>query len=267
MEQVQAFMSSRLLQIHLDYMVKLYDVPKLAVACMSDRIRDEGPTEEGKASLQEWRDSMASIFGNDLSRLAYRQIEACIDELHDAREELRKVDEKSFDRIVHDHLRRAKSYATELAWSNEGRKFDISIDMDFCKAGEVRPRIEFDNIVYRRSTPTQGVTFYLRPSFRKKVPKHLGVLTTGKDKLFVLDMDRIEDHVFEDDGIHVFRAMVFGPDKEGMLTTFNQYVLEHQNMCTSGDSTPMFAHGSSVAKAKALLDRRVKRETLSQLGF
>jgi hypothetical protein len=106
----------------------------------------------------------------------------------------------------------------------------------------------------------------LKPSYRQRVPEHRAVLTTGKSKLFVLDSDRIMDHAFESEGIHVFRAPVFGENSNGEVCQWTTYILEHQSMKDS-EGVPMISHGDSVSKAKSLLDRRIKRETLNQLGF
>ena len=269
MERLQAFMTSRVMGEHLQYMINHYKIPSEAVRYLANEIaHKESDTEDTDQKIYiGWCDSIQNIFGFSPYCTVKRQITHVLESLQEARKEMQKCKDNTFQEVVDQHLHRTHDYARHIIWQNEGRKYDINHDVNFWDRNDPpRPSAHVTHVANYGGTKCTHVRFRLKPSYKKRVPVHLAVLTKGKNKLFVLDAERIHDHAFESEGIHVFRAPVFGENAEGEVGQWMTYILEHQTM-RDGDGVPMFSHGDTVAGAKSLLDRRIKRETLSQLGF
>ena len=251
----------------------------------------------------DWGVHLEREYGSYASTLS-NDIKKWIDIIKEIRTSSRSVESSGFDKKVRKAVSRCRSVLSEVLYGQEGRTYDwhydvnfISFDGDFVK----RPDVAYLGKTYSGSHKCRML---VSPAWMSRVGLNRGCLTIGGKKAFMYDSEEFRNPVMNDQGVICYKASMFGImgdtvfkhnlkrlDEElqdacasergsimdqiqelrasyeaGSPVKYSVYYLESYRL-KGGDGFPVSAVGLTMDKAKALMDRRIKAESLKALGL
>jgi hypothetical protein len=177
-----------------------------------------------------------------------------------------------------DHaITKTRSQILNSICSEEGRKYDINVCVDF----GVKPKV--DNV--RRSLDRIKATLHATPAWMKKVGRQRAVMfKETKHRTFIFDSESFDNSEMNNRGVSCFKLHGFGVMKEhyhkaeigvedilyrsaelieayksGQPCHYSMFYLEHENLDLS-------SVGHTFLHARNLLNRRLKKATLDALS-
>lgn len=253
--------------------------------------------------LQEWCDEMDDKFG-PYARMFMRQAEGLAEVIREIRGASRSLAIPSFDKKVQSAVSRCRSDLTTALYANEGRTYDWYADVNFSSLDDER-LVRPDVLVQQKMhSGAWRCKFVVTPSWKTKVGSDRAVFMMNGKKAFMYDCEEFFNRSMMEAGVTCLRAKVFGimgdsvykhlkdrlveeiedatAEESGPLAhelqeltiafkdskpvKYELFYLEHQKLKDEfGDK--VFSVGMTMAKARSLMDSRIKAHTLKALGI
>jgi len=280
----------------LDRMFERFNVPSYFKKSIAD--------DSYCARSNEWAEECERKYG-DYSSSFLASMKKSSEMIKEIRSESRSMPTPSFEKKIEAACRRCSSKLSEVLYSNEGRAYDWYYSVAFNSHDSRNSRRPNIKIMGKTYSGAYKCRMNVTPAWEKRVGINRGCFTLNGTRTFMLDSEEFSHPALNDQGVTCLRAKVFGimgdavykhlssriqneildaesgleraeaVDKDADLrlrheekhpVEYTAYYLEH-TMLKNEDGTPVFAVGVTVDKAKALMDRRIKAETIRALGL
>jgi len=253
--------------------------------------------------FDNWAIEMEQKFG-PYARLLVSQIERHAEVIREIRGASRSVATTSFDRKIQSAVSFCRSELTSALYAHEGRTYDWYADVNFSSLDEER-LVRPDVLVQQKMhSGAWRCKFVVTPSWKTKVGSDRAVFMMSGKKAFMYDSEEFFNRSMMEAGVTCLRAKVFGimgdsvykhlkdrlveeiedatAEESGPLAhelqeltiafkdskpvKYELFYLEHQKLKDEfGDK--VFSVGMTMAKARSLMDSRIKAHTLKALGI
>lgn len=250
-----------------------------------------------------WFVDMEERFGPH-ARMFMRQAEGLAEAIREIRGASRSLATPSFEKKVQGAVSRCRSDLTSALYAHEGRTYDWYADVNFSSLDEER-LVRPDVLVQQKMhSGAWRCKFVVTPSWKTKVGSDRAVFMMSGKKAFMYDSEEFFNRSMMEAGVTCLRAKVFGimgdsvykhlkdrlveeiedatAEESGPLAhelqeltiafkdskpvKYELFYLEHQKLKDEcGDK--VFSVGMTMAKARSLMDSRIKAHTLKALGI
>lgn len=294
--KIQDYNSLAVAKVELDRLFTQFNVPPYFRKSIAD--------ESYGVRSGEWSEEFERTYGNSSGRFL-SNMKRCLEIIKEIRAESRSMPTPSFEKKIETACRRCQSKLSEVLYANEGRAYDWYYSVAFNSLDSHNSRRPHVNIMGKTYSGAYKCRMNVTPAWEKRVGINRGCFTLNGTRTFMLDSEEFSHPALNDQGVTCLRAKVFGimgdavykhlssriqneivdaesgreraeaVDKSADLrlryeekhpVEYTAYYLEH-TMLKNEDGTPVFAVGVTVDKAKALMDRRIKAETIRALGL
>ena len=266
-------MKYRALELYLKELNMLFDVYSIPKSVLS-----ELPTSRVKSVLfrlieTSWYEEVKNVMNSDLIYHICRRVDRVVEEIREIRENFLERDAPDcFDNRVNAYITKALIRIRSLFQNNEGTAFDFDLHVDLRRS--LPDYIGDRNFGFRiyesctrwhrgRGVQMHRVKIAMTPRNAMAIKGEWFCFKIKGKSQFVLSAKEIENHMLNDQGVKVHRLDCFGLIDDDPQEY--QYYLVQSEGLMSDDGHQIFAHGKNVSSAMALLNRRIKYETLKRL--
>lgn len=279
-----------------------FSVPNNIRKMISDN--DKSPRYNCAADMRAWLVSMGNEFGHDSEVFTDFMKRTC-STIKGIRERRLERSEDSMQKRIHEAVSECRTQMTGALYAAEGRMFDWFVDVNFKHLdGDelIRP-----DVLYMETMRTDGrhkCKMVVTPAWSKRVGRDRAVFMMNGKKAFMYDSEEFFNRSMIEAGVTCLRAKVFGimgdsvykhlkdrlveeiedataeesgplahelqeltiAFKEGKPVKYELFYLEHQRL-KDDDGDKVFSVGMTMAKARSLMDSRIKAHTLKALGI
>lgn len=283
-------------KIELDRLFTQFNVPSYFRKSIAD--------ESYGIRSGEWSEEFERTYGDSSGRFL-SNMKRCLEIIKEIRSESRSMPTSSFKKKIDKTCRRCQSKLSEVLYANEGRAYDWYYSVMFRSLDDSDLKRPYVDVKHKTYSGAYKCYMHVTPAWEKRVGINRGCFMLNGNRTFMVDSEEFSHPTLNEQGVTCLRAKVFGVMGEAVYKhldsriqneiadaeseydrkdavakevdlrlhfeekrplEYTVYYLEH-TMLKNESGTPVFSVGVTVDKAKALMDRRIKAETIRALGL
>ena len=254
----------------LDMLFDVYSIPKSAFTEKSIKNRR-------RVSLVEtsWYDKVKGFMDRDIVYHVCRRVDRLIEEVREIRQDFKeRGNPDSFDDRVGSYVAKAHRKIRHLFHVNEGGHFDFDVNVGLRHTlPEYLGESGFNFQIYDAATnwhrgrqlKMHRVKVHMTPRNAMAIRDEWFFFKIKSKPQFVMSAEEIKGHMFNNQGVKVYRLDCFGLINDDPQS-YQYYVVQNEGLLND-DGVQIFAHGKDVSSAMSLLNRRIKSETIKRLDI